>query len=50
MSKKPDTKPSPKASAKEQRDARMKAALRGNLQKRKAQGRARKSSETPENG
>jgi len=50
MSKETDNKPTPKPSAKDQREARMKAALRANLQKRKAQWRARKSAEPPQDG
>ena len=47
MSKETESKTGPKPTAKEQRDARIKAALRANLQRRKAQGRARKSAEAP---
>ncbi len=44
MSNENDKKTTPPPSAKERREARMKAALRANLQRRKGQARVRKAS------
>jgi len=50
MSKQPENTQGKKPTAKEQREARMKAALRANLQKRKGQARVRAASETEPDG